>query len=229
VSVFAKRTGELLQAELEGWIRREDAVDLALLKLGEEQPSSYAFQQARATVDGRDVRRELFARWLAGLQRARLDRLVGGVLALRHSPGPVTPAYVEVDIETPRSAQPDVVGRLFAGLRGAHEAVFADELLARIVRLGSDLSLNEERLVRAGSLVTTARRARAARLPLAPVELSEDLYAVFRAVDGRRTLAAAIQRASADGAFAASMPRLLEGVRACIRRGLLVVETRAVD
>jgi carbamoyltransferase len=189
VSVFVDERGRSFREKLDRWLGPRAGLAALLLRMGAEPPEDYAFAQARDPVR--------FARWLAALRRARIERIQGGILALRRHAGPTPPPYRALDIGAPRAPDRRALSRALDAFEAARAAVFPDEVLDRRARRAEDLVLADEVEARDGALATVRHRARLRSGFAGEVLLSPELRAVLDLADGTRTLRAIVAAAAA--------------------------------
>lgn len=227
VSVFADAQRRPLRRKLEEWLGPRANLDALLLEMGTDLPEEYAAAQTRrAFEDDPAAYAERYGRWLAALRRARIERLAGGVLALRRHAGPTPPGFRALPAGPP-PARPDRrrLGRALDAFAAARAIVFPEELLERRARRADDLVLGEEMEVRDGALAPARFRARTQGGVGGEVGISADLRAVLAAATGERPLRDVIEDlAGARGVDPAeAAARLFPDLIELGERGLLLL------
>jgi methylase of polypeptide subunit release factors len=218
VSVFASERGRGFRRKIEDWLGPSAALDAVLFRLGAEEPEEYAASQAGGAAGA------AYGRSLATLRRARIERLDGGVLALRRHPGATPPGFRTLDAGLPPEPDPRAILRALDGLAAARSVVFPEELLERPARRADDLVISDDLEAREGGLAPARHRARLRSGVGGQVGISRELRALLAAVDGARPLRAAIEAIAPelDIAPEALAARLFSDLVELVERGMLV-------
>jgi methylase of polypeptide subunit release factors len=227
VSVFADARGATFRAKLERWLGPRAGLAAILFRLGAEAPEDYAAAQTRRAfgddLAGYDAR---YRRWLLALRRAGLERLAGGVLALRRHPGPTPAPFRALDLAPPRRRDARAIPRALDAFAAARAIVFPDEILERPARRADDLTISDELEVRDGALAAVRHRARLRSGAGGEVFVSPELRAVLAEATGRAPLRAVIAEVAAPAALDATAlaERLLPDLLELAERGLLLLD-----